>query len=80
MYIIRKRNNKGTIMREQLKDALIMGYQGEIAKANANIEVYLSKPVGIGEHPDIISAIDSEIEKAAHAQEKLEYVEELIEY
>ena len=67
-------------MREQLKDALIMGYQGEIAKANANIEVYFNKPVGIGEHPDIISAIDSEIEKAAHAQEKLEYVEELIEY
>ena len=80
MYIIRKRNNKGKQMREQLKDALIMGYQGEIAKANANIEVYLSKPVGIGEPPEIISAIDSEIEKAAHAQEKLEYVEELIEY
>jgi hypothetical protein len=67
-------------MRDQIKDALILGYQGEIAKANANIEIYMRKSVGIGEHPDIISAIDSEIEKAAHAQEKLEYVEELIEY
>ena len=67
-------------MREQLKDALILGYQGEIAKANANIEVYLRKSVGIGEHPDIIAAIDMQIEIAAHAQEKLEYVEELIEY
>ena len=67
-------------MREQLKEALILGYQGEIAIANANIEVYLRKPVGIGEHPDIIAAIDCEIEKAAHAQEKLEYVEGLIEW
>ena len=56
-----------------------MGYQGEIARANANIEVYMRKPVGIGEHPDIIAAIDSEIEKAAHAQEKLEYVEDLVD-
>ena len=67
-------------MKEQIKDALILGYQGEIAKANANIEVYLQKPVGIGEHPDIIAAIDSEIEKAAHAQEKLEYVDQLKTY
>ena len=64
-------------MRDQIKDALIMVYQGEIARANANIEVYMRKPVGIGEHPDILAAIDSEIEKAAHAQEKLEYVANL---
>ena len=67
-------------MKEQIKDALILGFQGEIAKANANIEVYLQKPVGIGEHPDIIAAIDSEVEKAAHAQEKLEYVDQLETY
>ena len=67
-------------MREQLKDALILAYQGEIAKANANIEVYLRKSVGIGEHPDIIAAIDSQIAIAAQAQEKLAYLEELIEY
>ena len=64
-------------MKEQIKDALIMGYQGEIARANANIEVYMRKPVGIGAHPDILAAIDSEIEQAAHAQEKLEYVANL---
>jgi hypothetical protein len=67
-------------MKKQLKNALILKYQGEVAVANANIEVYLRKPVGIGEHPDIISAIDSEIEKAAHAQEKLEYIENLVDY
>jgi hypothetical protein len=67
-------------MKQQIKDALILGYQGDIARANANIEVYLRRPVGIGEHPDIMAAIDSEVEKAAHAQEKLEYVDQLKEY
>ena len=36
--------------------------------------MYLTSPVGIGEHPDIIAAIDSEIEKAAHADEKLSFL------
>jgi hypothetical protein len=31
----------------------------------------LKHPVGIGEHPDVISAMDSQIEKLAHAEEKL---------
>ena len=64
-------------MRRQIKDALIKGYGGEIAKAKANIEVYMRNPVGIGEHPDIVAAIDSEVEKAATAQEKLDFVENL---
>ena len=64
-------------MRRQIKDALIKGYGGEIAKAEANIEVYMRNPVGIGEPPDIVAAIDSEVEKAATAQEKLDFVETL---
>ena len=50
---------------------MIIKYEGEIAEANANIQVYLANPVGIGEHPDIISAMDTQIEKMAHAEEKL---------
>ena len=64
-------------MRRQIKDALIKGYGGEIAKAKANIEVYMRNPVGIGEHPDIVAAIDSEVEKAATAQETQDFVETL---
>ena len=58
-------------MEKMLRDALIIKYEGEIAEANANIQVYLANPVGIGEHPDIISAMDTQIEKMAHAEEKL---------
>ena len=58
-------------MEKTLREALIIKYEGEIAEANANIQVYLANPVGIGEHPDIISAMDTQIEKMAHAEEKL---------
>ena len=58
-------------MEKILREALIIKYEGEIAEANANIRVYLTNPVGIGEHPDIIAAMDVQIEKMAHAEEKL---------
>ncbi len=58
-------------MEKILREALILKYEGEIAQAKANIHVYLQNPVGIGEHPDIIQAIDTQIELMAHAEEKL---------
>ena len=58
-------------MAKTLREALIIKYEGEIAEANANIQVYLANPVGIGEHPDIVAAIDTQIERMAHAEEKL---------
>ena len=52
-------------------DALRLYYEAEIEKARANIEVYVKNPVGIGEHPDLVSAIDSQMEIIAGAEDKL---------
>ena len=54
-----------------LLDALRKKYEGEIAAAKANINVYTTNPVGIGEHPNLVAAIDSEVEKLADATDKL---------
>ena len=54
--------------------ALEKKYEGDIAVATANISVYQSNPAGIGEHPDVVGAIDMEIEKMATADEKLQAV------
>ena len=54
-----------------LLDALRKKYEGEIAAANANINVYTTNPVGIGEHPNLVAAIDYEVEKLADATDKL---------
>ena len=65
---------------ETLKNALILKYQGDIAAAKANIQVYLTNPVGIGEHPDLISAIDVEMQKAAEADDKLTFLENQLDW
>ena len=58
-------------MRKEILKALKAEAIGNIEKARLNIEIYLKNPVGIGEHPDVIAAMDSQIEKMAHAEEKL---------
>ena len=35
-----------------------------------NVKIYFSNPVGIGEHPDIMAAIEEELEKVAESIKK----------
>ena len=60
-----------TQLRPQILIALITNAEGNIAKAKANIEVYLHNPVGIGEHPDIIAAIQSELDLICQEEERI---------
>ena len=58
-------------MKNRILAALKSKYRGEMEYHRMNIDVYLKNPVGIGEHPDILGAIDSEVEKLAAVTEKL---------
>ena len=59
-------------MKNELLKLLIIHLTGEIAKHKANLSVYLSNPVGIGEHPDIVEAMRGELSKLAAAEEELD--------
>jgi len=58
-------------MKQELLLALRKRYEADIAAALANIEVYRTNPTGIGDHSNIVSAVDSEVEKLADAADKL---------
>ena len=58
-------------MEKDMLNALMLQYQAEIAKAKSNIRVYMENPVGIGEHPDLAAAVDSQIELIANAEDKI---------
>ena len=62
-------------MREKLLKAVKSHAQGHIDKHVANIEVYLANPAGIGEHSDIIEAIEVELEQVAKYQDQLDIVD-----
>ena len=61
-------------MREQLIKALLAHAQGDIAKHKANIEVYLANPVGIGEHSNIVEAIEQELDMIAKYQDQIDLI------
>ena len=53
-----------------------MKLEGEVAVAKANIEVYMTSSVGIGEHPDLVAAIESQFDVIANARDKLDAIDE----
>ncbi len=52
---------------------------GSIKKAKMNIEIYLANPVGIGEHPDVLGAIQDQIDAIAKEEERIEVIEKYLE-
>ena len=57
-------------------EAIIKKLEGEIAMAKANIDIYINSSTGIGEHPDIAEAVESQLEKIAAAHEKIQVIEQ----
>jgi len=65
-------------MSDMLLQALKKKLEGDVAVAKANILIYKEKSVGIGEHPEIVQAIELEVGKMAEAKDKLNSVNLLL--
>ena len=52
-------------------EALRKKYEGDIEVAKANVKVYMTTPAGIGEHSNVVQAVDEQMELIADAQDKL---------
>ena len=65
-------------MRDQLIKALLAHAQGDIQKHVANVEVYLQNPAGIGEHSNIVEAIEQELDIIAKYHDQIEVILSLI--
>ena len=61
-------------MREMLLSALKSYYVGHINKHIANVEIYLSRSTGIGEHSDIIASMDKEIAEIGKYDDRLSMI------
>ena len=63
-------------MREQIIKALLAHAQGDIAKHRANVEVYLTNPAGIGEHSNVMEAIEQELNMIAKYQDQIDVIKQ----
>ncbi len=59
-------------MKVQLLEAARKHAEGVLALHTANVQVYLNNPAGIGEHSDVMEAIQSELDKMAAADDQIE--------
>lgn len=68
-----------TDMREQILESLKSHAIGHINKHKMNVEVYLNNPAGIGEHPDVLEAIEQELKVVAEYEDQLEIISKYFE-
>ena len=59
----------------QLIKAARMHSEGEVERAKTNIMVYMNNATGIGEHSDIVEAVQKELSIMGSAHERLEMID-----
>ena len=59
-------------MREKIIEAVREHAKGHIEKHKMNVEVLMQKPVGIGEHGDVLTEIEKELKIVAEYDDQLE--------
>ena len=73
---VKKEKSKENIMKQKMLDALRLGYEADYKKAKLTLDIYLKKPVAIGEHPQHIEELDKLVSKIADAEDKLKILKE----
>ena len=59
-------------LRDDIINSMISHAQGHIDKHKMNVEVYLTTPAGIGEHPDVMEAMEKELDIVAKYDDQIE--------
>tara|TARA_B100000579_G_C22034205_1_gene489649 strand:- start:171 stop:407 length:237 start_codon:yes stop_codon:yes gene_type:complete len=61
-------------MRDKIIKALLAHAKGDIEKHRANVEIYLTNPAGIGEHSNVLEAIEEELNMIAKYQDQVDVI------
>ena len=67
-------------MKDTILKSLKRHAEGHIEKHCANIEVYLTNPAGIGEHSDIMEAIEHELNQVAKYQDQIDIIQRYLKH
>lgn len=66
-------------MRQELLEAIKAKHEAKVLEARANINVY-ERSVGIGEHPDLVGAVEDQVRIYAESMEIIDAVTELLDH
>jgi hypothetical protein len=65
--------------RKNVLEAVKDHAKGHIKKHSMNVEIYLKNAAGIGEHPDVLEAIEKELEIIAKYDDQLSVLNKYFE-
>jgi len=65
-------------IKHQMIDALRTKYEGDYKIAHSTLNIYMDKPVAIGEHPQHAEEMDKLVTAMADAQDKIDILD--VEY
>jgi hypothetical protein len=64
-------------MKQKIIDAVRKHAEGNIAKAKANLDVFLNNPVGVATHMDSVETVVKELKVIADNKEIIETLDEV---
>ena len=60
-----------------IKEALVKKLEGDIEVAKADLKLFMAQPIGVAEHIDYVVTAEKKLEALAHAEDKLESLNNL---
>ena len=64
------------MMAQALMNAALLHFKAVKARAETNLDVYLSGSVGVGEHPDLVSEVIELAKTITEADEAINFLEQ----
>ena len=61
-------------MKDGIIKDLVKSYEAQIERAAATIMIYLTNSVGIGEHPNIIDEVDTQVDIICANEHKIDII------
>ena len=65
--------------RANMIEAIKEHAKGHIKKHSMNVEIYLKNAAGVGEYPDVLDAVEKELEVIAKYDDQLEVIKKYFE-
>tara|TARA_B100001113_G_scaffold138316_1_gene113476 strand:+ start:71 stop:277 length:207 start_codon:yes stop_codon:yes gene_type:complete len=62
-------------VKDKILEAIKKHAEGNVAKAKANVDIFLENPVGVGTHGDVLETITSEVKKISDNEEIIKTLE-----
>ena len=59
-------------LREQMINAALKHAEAHIEKHRMNVEIYLTNPVGVGEHSEVMDEIEKQLDDMARYQDHID--------